>query len=194
MEEDGSTVWVQTPVASSREKKVCGICGSEFTSQSNLNRHVETKHTDQNTPEAVAKRLKLNEYRKNTRRKRADDPVYREKMQQVDRAYKMQVKARIKACAAGGADASINELSTDANASSASINELSIVETDKKAEAGLIDQVREENVHLRKMIFDLTQAHEEKVQKLTQAHEEKVQKICFDFMMDHANDTESDSD
>jgi hypothetical protein len=154
MEEDGSTVGVQTPVASSREKKVCGICGSEFTSQSNLNRHVETKHTDQNTPEAVAKRLKLNEYRKNTRRKRADDPVYREKMQQVDRAYKMQVKARIKACAAGGADAdaSINELSTDANASSASINELSIVD------------------------------------------EEKVQKICFDFMMDHANDTESDSD
>jgi hypothetical protein len=67
---------VQTPVASSREKKVCGTCRSEFTSQSNLNRHVETKHTDQNTPEAVAKRLKLHECRNNTRReRRANDPA-----------------------------------------------------------------------------------------------------------------------
>jgi hypothetical protein len=105
---------------SPQKKKVCGTCGSEFTNQSNLNRHVETKHNDQNTTEAVAKRLKLKEYRKKTRRKRANDPVYREKMQQVDRTYKMQVKARIKACVAGGADAdassaSINEPSTDAH-------------------------------------------------------------------------------
>jgi hypothetical protein len=42
MEEDGSTVGVQTPVASSREKKACGICDRKFSSQSNLNRHVET--------------------------------------------------------------------------------------------------------------------------------------------------------
>jgi uncharacterized C2H2 Zn-finger protein len=124
--EDGSMEGVQTPVASSREKKVCGTCGSEFTSQSNLTRHVETNHTDQNTPEAMAKRLKLQEYRKNHRRERhANDPVYREKIQKINQAYKMKVKARIKTRAAGGgdADASINELSTDAKASSASINE-----------------------------------------------------------------------
>jgi hypothetical protein len=124
---DQLVVGVQTPVASSQKKKGCGICGSEFSKQSNLKRHIETKHKDQNTPEAVAKCLKLKEYRKNTRReRRANDPVYREKMQKINRTYKMQVKARMKACAMGGTDAdassaSINEPSTDA--SSASINE-----------------------------------------------------------------------
>ena len=118
---DQLVVGVQTPVASSQKKKCCGICGSEFSKQSNLKRHIETKHKDQNTPEAVAKCLKLKEYRKNTRReRRANDPVYREKMQKINRTYKMQVKARMKACAMGGTDAdassaSINEPSTDAH-------------------------------------------------------------------------------
>jgi uncharacterized C2H2 Zn-finger protein len=165
-------VGVQAPVH--EKNAVCTTCGNVFTNQSNLNRHVGTKHRDQDTPEAVAKRLKLKEYRKNTRRNRANDPEYREKMRLVDRKYKLKVKARIKASAAGDVDtdASINELSADANASSTSINEPSTLETENTAEAELTDQVREENVHLRKTIFDLTQALEQKHQKLTQAEAE----------------------
>ena len=97
--EGESVVGGQAPVAAAQEKNVCGTCGSRFTNQSNLKRHVETKHTDQTTPEAAAKRLKLKEYRKNHRRNRVNDPVYREKQQQVDRTYRANKKA------AGGADA-----------------------------------------------------------------------------------------
>jgi len=105
------------PVALSQEKKVCGTCGSEFTKQSNLNRHKETKHADQSTPEAVAKRFKLKEYRKNTRRKRANDPVYREKMQQVDRTYRMNKKA----CQAAEDGAHTGGVSNDVKAKDESI-------------------------------------------------------------------------
>jgi hypothetical protein len=93
--EDESMMGAQAaPVALSQEKKVCGTCGSEFTKQSNLNRHKETKHTDQSTPEAVAKRFKLNEYRKNTRcERRANDPVYREKEKQISQTNRMNKKA-----------------------------------------------------------------------------------------------------
>jgi hypothetical protein len=98
-----------------REKRVCVICHRKFTNKANLNRHTETNHKDQNTPEAVAKRQKLKDYRRNNRRdRRANDPVYREKMQQADRKYKMKVKARISACATGGVDTSINEPFIDA--------------------------------------------------------------------------------
>jgi uncharacterized C2H2 Zn-finger protein len=81
---------------------VCETCGSGFAKQSNLKRHVETKHTDQTTPEAAAKRLKLKEYQKTTRSKRrATDPVYREKMQKINQTYKMRVKARVEAAEDG---------------------------------------------------------------------------------------------
>jgi hypothetical protein len=102
--EGESVVGGQAPVAAAQEKGVvCETCGSGFAKQSNLKRHVETKHTDQTTPEAAAKRLSLKEYRKNTRRNRVNDPVYRVHMQQVDRTYRMNKKARM-ACAVGGAD------------------------------------------------------------------------------------------
>jgi hypothetical protein len=65
---------------------VCATCGSEFAKQSNLKRHVETKHTDQTTPEAVAKRLEVKEYhKKNRRKRRLTDSVYREKEKQISR-------------------------------------------------------------------------------------------------------------
>jgi uncharacterized C2H2 Zn-finger protein len=75
----------QAPVAAVQKKGVvCETCGSAFAKQSNLTRHVETKHTDQTTPEAAAKRLKLKEYRKIN-----------------DRTYKMRVKARVEAAEDG---------------------------------------------------------------------------------------------
>jgi hypothetical protein len=74
---------------------ICGDCGSAFSRQSNLNRHVETKHADQTTDEAVAGRLKLNNYQKTTRcKRRKTDPVYREKMRMTNQTYRVQVKAR----------------------------------------------------------------------------------------------------
>jgi hypothetical protein len=125
--EDGSMEGVQTPVASSREKKVCGTCRSEFTSQSNLNRHVETKHTDQNTPEAVAKRLKLHECRNNTRReRRANDPVYREKEKQISRTNRMNKKA----CPVAGDGVHTGGVSNDTKAKDESIP----FETEKKGD------------------------------------------------------------
>ena len=77
---------------------VCETCGSGFAKQSNLNRHVGTKHTDQTTPEAVAKRLKVQEYRKTNRRERVNHVLN-------GRTYRMNKKARVQACAVGGADA-----------------------------------------------------------------------------------------
>jgi hypothetical protein len=124
--EGESVVGGQELVAAAQEKGVvCETCGSGFAKQSNLKRHVETKHTDQTTPEAVAKRLSLKEYQKTTRSKRrATDPVYREKQQKINQTYKMRAKARI-ACAVDGADAA---------ASSATEAEKN-AEAEKKAEA-----------------------------------------------------------
>jgi hypothetical protein len=91
VEEESMT---QTPVASSQKKNACGTCGSEFAKQSNLKRHIETKHTDQNTPEAVAQCRKLKEYRKNTRReRRANDPIYKEKQRQISKTNRMNKKS-----------------------------------------------------------------------------------------------------
>jgi hypothetical protein len=208
-------VGVKTPV---QGKKVCGTCRKEFTNQSNLNRHMESTHADQSTPESVAKRLELKEYRKKNRReRRRNDAVYREKERQTshtNRMNKKECQVAEDGTHMGGVRNDVKAtdesipfeieiekkgdgiptdvvhtpqplpttpmimgLSTDVNASSISINEPSTVE------AEIICQLREENVHLRKMIVDITHAHEV-----------KVQKIYFDFMMDNANDTESDSD
>jgi hypothetical protein len=94
--EDEFVIRVQAPVASSQKQIVyCSNCGSGFANQANLMRHEETKHADQTTPESVAKRLQLKEYRKtNGRERRKNDHVYREKMQQTCRTYRMKRKAR----------------------------------------------------------------------------------------------------
>jgi hypothetical protein len=94
--EEDEFMRVHAPVASSQKKNVyCGTCDKQFANQANLNRHEELKHTDQNTPEAVAKCLQLKEYRKiNRRERRVNDPVYREKVQQTNRAYKLKIKTR----------------------------------------------------------------------------------------------------
>jgi uncharacterized C2H2 Zn-finger protein len=86
-------------------KNVCGTCGKTFKKKRNLQDHVKTQHTDQNTPEAVAKRLKRNKCRKKTRRERyASDPIYQEKEKQISRTNRMNKKARVEACAVGGTD------------------------------------------------------------------------------------------
>jgi len=97
---------IQSAVASTQKKKVyCVNCGSGFANEANLRRHEETKHVDQTTPEAVAKCLQLKEYReKNGRERRKNDHVYREKLQQTNRLYKMKVKAREAAEGVGHAD------------------------------------------------------------------------------------------
>jgi hypothetical protein len=82
---------VQAPVH--EKNAVCTKCGNTFTNVSNLNRHIVTKHTDQDTPEAVAKRQKLKEYRKKNRREhRANDPVFREKERQISQTNRMNKK------------------------------------------------------------------------------------------------------
>ena len=83
-----------SPVASSQTKNVCGTCGMEFTRQGNLRDHEENQHTYQNTPEAVAKRLKRTT-RSNTlrRERRANDPIYKEKQRQISRTNRMNKKA-----------------------------------------------------------------------------------------------------
>jgi uncharacterized C2H2 Zn-finger protein len=84
-----------SPVASSQTKNVCGTCGMEFTRQGNLRDHEENQHTYQNTPEAVAKRLKRTT-RSNTlrRERRANDPIYKEKQRQISRTNRMNKKAK----------------------------------------------------------------------------------------------------
>jgi len=59
---------------------ICGTCGAGFAQRSHLNRHFERKHTDQTTPQAVAKRQKVREIdRKDKRERRVDNPILREK-------------------------------------------------------------------------------------------------------------------
>jgi len=117
--QDDFVIGAQSPVASSQKPKVhCATCGSGFANQANLRRHEETKHTH-NTPEAVAKRLQLKEYRKtNGRERRKNDRVYREKLQQTCRTYKMKRKAR--EAAQGGGHA--GGLSNDAKPKDVSIS------------------------------------------------------------------------
>jgi hypothetical protein len=85
------------------KKKVhCHICGKDFSRTGSLRVHEETKHADQNTPEAIAKRLKHNTYHNNRNRDRlASDPIYREKKKQLCRAYRLQKKTH-KAAEDGG--------------------------------------------------------------------------------------------
>ena len=94
--EDELVTGLQSPVTPSQNQKVyCTNCKSGFANQANLKRHEETKHADQNTPEAITKRLQLKEYRKvNTRERRKHDHVYRAKMKQTHRTYRLQKKSR----------------------------------------------------------------------------------------------------
>ena len=80
--------------SSSQKKNVCGTCGKEFSRHGNLRIHEETQHTNQNTPEAVAKRRKRTTYC-NTRRRerRANDPVYRENEKQMSRTNRLSKTA-----------------------------------------------------------------------------------------------------
>jgi uncharacterized C2H2 Zn-finger protein len=81
-----------------KKRVVCETCGKTFARERNLKRHVETQHTDQATPEAVAKRLKRNTRR---RERRATDPVYREKLIQASRTNRAKKKARAEAAEDG---------------------------------------------------------------------------------------------
>ena len=100
--EGESVVGGQAPVAAAQEKNVCGTCGKKFARGRNLRDHEETQHTDQTTPEAVAKRLKLKEYRNTRWRERyANDPVYREKRLQASQTNLAKKKARAEAAEDG---------------------------------------------------------------------------------------------
>ena len=147
--EDESMMGAQAPVVSSRKTVTCATCGKGFAKQANLKRHVEVGHTDQTTPEAVAKRLKLAEYLK----------TYRHERRKNGSATNRAKKKALDAIAAGGACAlpaseakadekmdeapkdkavPTEEAKADADASSASINEPSAdaPEPDNRRERG----------------------------------------------------------
>ena len=111
--EDELVTGLQSPVTSSQKQKVyCANCKSGFVNQANLKRHEETKHADQNTPEAIAKRLKLKEYRKeNTRKRRKHDHDYRAKMKLTHIKYRIQKKT-LEAFKYGN-DVTSNEIPTE---------------------------------------------------------------------------------
>ena len=85
------------------KKKVhCQICGKDFSRTGSLRVHEETQHSDQNTPEAIAKRLQHNTYHNKCNRDRlASDPIYREKKKQLCRMYRLKKKTH-KAAEDGG--------------------------------------------------------------------------------------------
>jgi hypothetical protein len=78
------------------KKKVhCQICDKDFSGQDSLRVHKKTKHTDQSTPEAIARRLKHNtDTSRRRRERRATDPIYREKMQTNNRIERSNKNAR----------------------------------------------------------------------------------------------------
>lgn len=81
-------------IGTSRPKKhVCGTCSVGFGQRSHLNRHFETKHTDQSTPQAVAKRQKLKDSDKKAKRERTvNNPIMREKLRLKSQAERLAKK------------------------------------------------------------------------------------------------------
>ena len=84
-----------TPVAPPETKKVyCVECGNGFAKKANLNRHMETKHTDKSSAAFVAKALKLKQYRNINRcARRKNDPIHRKKLLQIKRTAYQNKKA-----------------------------------------------------------------------------------------------------
>jgi hypothetical protein len=83
------------PPPSQKAKVYCALCGTGFERLWNLTRHEAVAHANHNTPEAIAKRQLLNEYHNaNRRKRRAKDPVYREKQRDVCRTNRSK-KTRV---------------------------------------------------------------------------------------------------
>jgi hypothetical protein len=86
-----------------QDKNVCGTCGVKFTRHQSLRKYERTQHPD--NPEAVAKHLKRQEETNTSvKQRRSDDPVFREKMRYRSQMNRMNKKACVEACAAGGVD------------------------------------------------------------------------------------------
>jgi hypothetical protein len=103
---------LSAPPVVGKKRVVCETCGCELSQQSNLTRHIETKHPDLVTPDAVDRRLKLKESRNTGRRKRRlADPVFRENERQQNQTNRMNKKNK-NAHIAGDADASTADTST----------------------------------------------------------------------------------
>jgi hypothetical protein len=122
------------------KKKVhCQICGKDFSRTGSLRVHEETKHADQNTPEAIAKRLKHNTYHKNRNRDRlASDPIYQEKKKQLCRAYRLKKKTHKAALADGNV---IEVIQEDASEDSdlADGNVIEVIQEDASEDSDLAD-------------------------------------------------------
>ncbi|KAJ1466227.1 hypothetical protein T484DRAFT_1756816 [Baffinella frigidus] len=87
----------QPPAATSQLKRVyCKTCGSGFRRERNLRKHEATHDGMQREapPEVIARRLKYNTDRNNSRRKlRANDPTYREKERRISATNRVKKKA-----------------------------------------------------------------------------------------------------
>ena len=122
------------------KKKVhCQICGKDFSRTGSLRVHEETKHADQNTPEAIAKRLKHNTYHNNRNRDRlASDPIYREKKKQLCRAYRLKKKTH-KAAEDGGNVIEVIQEDASEDSDLADGNVIEVIQEDASEDSDLAD-------------------------------------------------------
>jgi hypothetical protein len=127
------------------KKKVhCHICGKDFSGPKSLRVHDNTKHTDQSTPEAIARRLKHNtDTSRRRRERRATDPIYREKMQTNNRIERSNKNAR-KAAEDGGHVGGVADVDEMDVHISDDDNVIEVIQEDASEDSDLADGLRDD--------------------------------------------------
>ena len=86
--------------------KYCEICEKGFDTLWNFRRHDEERHTAKNTPEIIARKLKQNERRNISRKKRyANEPGYKEKEKQLSKTSRLNKRTTVERDKEGSEDA-----------------------------------------------------------------------------------------
>ena len=76
--------------------RYCEICKVAYGTAWNFKRHVEEKHTANNTAEITAKKEKQNERRNISRKERyANDPAYKDRIKQLSATFRQNKRARV---------------------------------------------------------------------------------------------------
>ena len=88
------------------KQKYCEICEKGFDTPWNFRRHEEERHTAKNTSKIFARKLKQNESRNISRRKRyANEPGYKEKAKQLGKTSRLNKRATVERDKEGSEDA-----------------------------------------------------------------------------------------